>query len=221
MQHECPPVQHLCQMQLVPHAQPPDGGRAAAVCPGDEGAAEGEQDPADLTFVPQEHFARECSALIGLVQADLRRMEAARSRRAHNPASAAAHSTSALLSCFAARRSEMCCAQGLPCSAVRIVGLSACTGSLDPLCTCRSAPAAGERDAAQAERAQAEAAQAEAELLERRLTGEHLERVLEIAEGIDVGYSLLSGQDSLWGELGDHGLEDEPESQQSDEEWLL
>ena len=88
-----------------------------------------------------------------------------------------------------------------------------------PPCTRRAAPAAGERDAGQAERAQAEAAQAEAELLERRLTGEQLERVLEIAEGIDVGYSLLSGQDSLWGEPDDQG-QGEPDSQQHDEGWL-
>ena len=44
--------------------------------------------------------------------------------------------------------------------------------------------------------------------------------MLEIAEGIDVGYSLLSGQDSLWGESDDQGL-DEPEGQQSEEEGLL
>ena len=65
--------------------------------PGEENAAEPEQDPADLAFVPQEHFARECRALTDLVQADLRRLEAARSRRARTRAAAATHSTSALL----------------------------------------------------------------------------------------------------------------------------
>ena len=92
------------------------------------------------------------------------------------------------------------------CRDVLSAGLSGVEGPAHkqtPLCSRRAAPAAGERGGAQAERAQAEAAQAEAELLERRLTGEQLERVLEVAEGIDVGYSLLSGQDSLWGEPSD------------------
>ena len=116
---DCPPVQHLYRGQQVRHAQPPDSGCAAASCPGEEGAPEGEQDPADLAFVPQEHFARECRALIGLVQADLRRLEAARSRRARSPAAAAARSASAPPWCLAARRSECTICRASLCGAVR------------------------------------------------------------------------------------------------------
>ena len=187
--------------------------------PGEENAAEPEQDPADLAFVPQEHFARECRALIGLVQADLRRLEAARSRRA--PAALQLPRPTAPVHSLVLRilplRDRPCA--GLPLR--RCQKLFCCTHTIMRApCTYRAAPAAGERDAGQAERTQAEAAQAEAELLERRLTGEQLERVLEIAEGIDVGYSLLSGRDSLWGEPDDQGL-DEPESLQTDEGWPL
>ena len=164
--------------------------------PGDEDAAEDEQGQADLTFVPKEHFVRECRALIGLVQAELRRLEAMRSRRAHVPAAAALPSASALLGALRAAAARTGLVQGCSCSAVRVPPL---WHHLPP-CLCRAAPLAGERTAGQAERAQAEAAQAEAALLERRLTVEQLERVVEIAEGIDVGYSLLSGQDALWGE---------------------
>lgn len=96
--------------------------------PGDEDAAEAEQDQADLAFVPKEHFVRECRALIGLVQADLRRMEAARSRHARSPAGAATHSTSALLGASRPAAAGMCREQGPFLQHCQCSKVFACTG---------------------------------------------------------------------------------------------